>query len=104
MGDRWVERRAGRTMFLWDDGGPVSMCGVSGPTPTGIRVAPVYTPPEARGRGYASNLVAAVSQAQLDGGRAACFLYTDLANPTANHVYQAIGYEPVRDVDRYAFG
>jgi hypothetical protein len=44
-----------------------------------------------------------VSQAELDAGRRFCFLFTDLANPTSNHVYMDIGYEPVRDVDGYAF-
>jgi hypothetical protein len=39
----------------------------------------------------------------LDAGRRFCFLFTDLANPTANHIYQAIGYEPVRDLDEYRF-
>jgi hypothetical protein len=102
--ERWLSAGDGRTMCLWDDGGPVSMCGVSGPTPTGIRIGPVYTPPTMRRRGYAGNLVAAVSQRQLDAGRHACFLFTDLANPTSNHIYEAIGYEPVRDVDRYVFG
>jgi len=100
--DRWLARR-GRTMYLWDDDGPVSMTGVGGPTPNGIRIGPVYTPPAARGRGYASALVAAVSQAELDAGRRFCFLFTDLANPTSNHIYQAIGYEPVRDIDAYGF-
>jgi predicted GNAT family acetyltransferase len=41
--------------------------------------------------------VAAASQRQLDEGRTRCFLLTDLANPTANHIYEAIGYRPVRD-------
>ena len=77
--------------------------GVGGLTPHGIRVGPVYTPPEQRGRGYASNLVAEVSQLQLDAGRTFVFLFTDLANPTANKIYQAIGYEPVNDVDEYDF-
>jgi predicted GNAT family acetyltransferase len=63
----------------------------------------VYTPPGLRGRGYASALVAAVSQAQLDAGRTFVFLFTDLANPTANHIYQAIGYERVRDIDAWLF-
>ncbi len=31
------------------------------------------------------------------------FLFTDLANPTANHIYQAIGYEAVRDIDAWRF-
>ena len=102
--DRWLSPEEDRTLFLWDDGGAASLCGVSGPTPTGIRIGPVYTPPALRGRGYASNLVAAASQRQLDRGRRACYLFTDLANPTSNHIYQAIGYEPVRDVDQFVFG
>ena len=101
--DRWL-RGLGRTPYLWiDDGRPVSLAGAGGMTPHGIRVGPVYTPPELRGRGYASNLVAGVSQLQLDAGRTFLFLFTDLANPTANHIYQAIGYEPVIDIDEYAF-
>ncbi len=47
--------------------------------------------------------MATASQLQLDAGRRFCFLFTDLANPTANHIYQAIGYEAVRDVDEYRF-
>jgi predicted GNAT family acetyltransferase len=100
--DRWLSGRE-RTLYLWVDGEPVSLAGVGGPTPNGIRIGPVYTPPAARRQGYASALVAAVSQAELDAGRRFCFLFTDLANPTSNHVYMDIGYEPVCDVDGYAF-
>jgi predicted GNAT family acetyltransferase len=106
--DRWMLGR-GRTLHLWEDGGaghphkPVSLAGAGSPTPNGIRIGPVYTPPEVRNHGYASALVAVVSQAQLDAGRRFCFLFTDQANPTSNHIYQAIGYEPVRDVDAYRF-
>jgi uncharacterized protein len=100
--DRWLAGR-GRTLHLWEDGGVVSLAGTGGRTPNGIRIGPVYTPPAARRRGYASALVAAVSQASLDAGRRFCFLFTDQANATANHVYQAIGYQPVRDVVAYRF-
>ena len=100
MTDRWLSRR-GRTLHLWEDGEVVSLAGVGSRTPNGVRIGPVYTPPEARNRGYASALVAAISQGELDAGRRFCFLFTDLANPTANHIYQAIGYEPVRDVDMW---
>jgi hypothetical protein len=100
--DRWLARR-NRTLYLWEDGEVVSLTGVGGPTPNGIRIGPVYTPPAARRRGYASALVAAVSQAELDAGRRFCFLFTDLANPTSNHIYQAIGYEAVRDFNAYGF-
>jgi predicted GNAT family acetyltransferase len=101
--DRWI---AGvyRQLYVWQDGGqPVCMVGAGGETPHGIRIGPVYTPPEWRRRGYASALTAAVSQDQLDRGRQFCFLFTDLANPTSNHIYRAIGYEPVRDVGLYRF-
>lgn len=90
-------------LSLWEDGQPVSMAGQSSPTPNGIRVNAVYTPPEFRGRGYASACVAALSQHLLDSGYRFCFLFTDLSNPTSNHIYQAIGYTPVCDVDNYTF-
>jgi predicted GNAT family acetyltransferase len=98
--DRWLSRR-GRTLHLWEDGEVVSLAGGGARTPNGVRIGPVYTPPEARNRGYASALVASISQGELDAGRRFCFLFTDLANPTANHIYQTIGYEPVRDVDMW---
>ena len=87
LADRWIARQ-GRTLYLWEDGEVVSLAGIGSPTPNGIRVGPVYTPPELRRRGYASALVAAMSQAALDDGRRFCFLFTNLANPTANHIYQ----------------
>lgn len=93
----------GRRIFLWQDGEPVSLAGAGGETPHGIRIGPVYTPPSLRGRGYASALTAAVTQAMLDEGRRFCFLYTDLANRTSNKIYQAIGYEPVTDALMVAF-
>ena len=102
MTDHWLARR-GRTLHLWEDGEVVSLAGVGSPTPNGVRIGPVYTPPEARNRGYASALVAAASQGELDAGRRFCFLFTSLANPTSNHIYQTIGYEPVRDVDAWRF-
>jgi len=75
----------------------VSMASFGGVTPNGVRIGPVYTPPELRGRGYASALVAGTSQQLLDGGKRFCFLFTDLANPTSNGVYQRLGYRPVED-------
>jgi GNAT superfamily N-acetyltransferase len=91
-------RRGGRRFWLWEHGGePVSLVGAGSRTPNGIRIGPVYTPPSQRGRGYASALTAGVSALLLGEGRRFCFLYTDLANPTANRIYQAIGYEPVTD-------
>jgi uncharacterized protein len=96
--------RASYGMYLWEvDGAAVSMAAHTGPTPHGMRVGPVYTPYALRGHGYASALVAALSQILLDSGRQFCFLYTDLANPTSNHIYQTIGYVPLSDVQVYSF-
>lgn len=88
---------------LWEDPGSVSMTGFGGATPNGVRIGPVYTPPELRGRGYASALVAETSQRLLDGGKRFCFLYTDLANPTSNAIYRRIGYEFVCESADIAF-
>jgi uncharacterized protein len=97
-------RTGARTFYLWEhDGRPVSLAGVTGPTPNGIRVGPVYTPPPDRGHGFASAVTAAASQQQLDQGRRFVFLNTDITNATSNKIYQAIGYEPVIDIDQWSF-
>jgi uncharacterized protein len=101
--DRREEDPDGGIVLWEDDGAVVSMAGFGGRTPNGIRIGPVYTPPELRGRGYASALTAAVTQRLLDGGLRFCFLFTDLANPTSNSIYQRIGYEPVSDFDFWSF-
>lgn len=97
-----------RGIWLWEvDGQPVSMVGYAGPTPNSIRIAPVYTPPEHRGRGYASALCSAVAAWLLDRenglGKQFLTLFTDLANPTSNHIYQSIGFTPVIDVSEHNF-
>jgi len=62
-----------------------------------VRVGPVYTPPELRGHGYASAATAEVSRAALAAGAEEVLLYTDLANPVSNAIYQRIGYQQVED-------
>ena len=96
------ERVLGGHLFVWDDDGPVSMAAWTGKTPNGVRVNFVYTPPELRGRGYATACVAALSRRLLDQGNAYCCLYTDLANPTSNAIYRRIGYRPVCDAALYS--
>lgn len=91
---------AGR-LFVWDDGAPRSMAAWTGGTPNGGRINFVYTPPELRGRGYATACVAALSRLMLERGSAYCCLYTDLANPISNAIYYRIGYRPVLDAAMY---
>jgi predicted GNAT family acetyltransferase len=89
--------------YLWETSEPVSLVGCGSFTPNGARIGPVYTPPEHREQGYATALTASVSAWALGSGRRFCFLYTDLANPTSNRIYQRIGYEPVCDSKEYRF-
>lgn len=103
--ERFVDDRASGigSLVLWEhDGRPVSIAGHAGETPNGARVGPVYTPPDLRGRGYASALTAALSERLLERKRF-CFLFTDLENPTSNSIYQRIGYRPVTDVTLWRF-
>lgn len=91
-------------LVFWEDGDrPVSFGGYGAPSPTAMRIGPIYTPPELRGRGYASALTAAVTEHVLASGRRSCFLFTNLANPTSNSIYRKIGYRPVLDVNQWTF-
>lgn len=95
------ERLNSASLFLWDDAGPVSMAASSGKTPNGVRVNLVYTPRELRSRGYATACVWALTELLLARGNKYCCLYTNLANPTSNRMYQRIGYRPVCDVSDF---
>lgn len=93
---------AGRLHF-WRDPHPASSVGWAGPTPNGVRINSVFTPPGLRGRGYATACVAAMSAQLLQSGRKFCVLYTDLTNPTSNRIYPRIGYRPVCDTAEWHF-
>ncbi|MFJ9906775.1 GNAT family N-acetyltransferase [Streptomyces sp. NPDC101152] len=103
----WADSRVsygGVTFWEDADGTPLSMAGVT-PTVAGqVRVAPVYTPAGLRGRGYAGAVTTEVSRAARASGAGEVLLFTDLANPTSNALYQRIGYRPVADFVQYDFG
>jgi len=90
--------------FFWMDAGEV-VCVTLGNRPQvkGICVSGVYTPPAYRRRGYARALVAEVSRELLSRGYELTNLFTDLANPTSNKIYQEVGYQPVCDYHQYEF-
>jgi GNAT superfamily N-acetyltransferase len=93
-----------KSIYFWEDGGNlVSMAALSRPTSHGITVNYVYTPLIFRKKGYATRLVAEVSAEGLKQGKDFCVLYTDLANPTSNAIYQKIGYQPVSRSIKYLF-
>ena len=90
-------------IYLWENEVPVSLASASKATQNSSRIGLVYTPPEYRKKGYATACVSSLSQLLLDRGDRACYLYTDLANPTSNHIYKNIGYQPVCDWNIYQF-
>lgn len=94
----------GDLLWLWERAGaPVSTAWLSRPVAGVVRVSGVYTPPQWRGRGFASGCVADVTRYALDAGAIACTLYTDLANPTSNRIYQTLGYRPLSDAAQWRF-
>ncbi len=104
MAERRLSGEGAGGYWLWvDEAEVVSLSGHGGPTISGIRIGPVYTPPELRGRGYATSVVAHQAQALVDDGYRFCFLYTDLANPTSNEIYKRIGYHQVAESAMYRF-
>ena len=84
--------KSGRMAFWTVNGKPVAQASVSG-TDTIARINRVYTPPENRGHGYASAVVAHLTKLQLDQGKKKCSLYADARNTRANSIYRKIGYE-----------
>jgi RimJ/RimL family protein N-acetyltransferase len=91
--------------WLWTDesGAPVSLAAHT-PVVAGMsRIGPVYTPPELRGHGYAAGATIAATEAAAALGAGEVLLFTDLANPVSNRLYQRIGYRPVSDRARLEF-
>jgi uncharacterized protein len=94
-------RIAERSLFIWDNGEPVSMAAWAGETAGGVRITFVYTPFQHRRRGYAAACVTRLTRLLMEQGRPFCCLYADLANPTATGVYQRIGYRRVSEWSHY---
>jgi GNAT superfamily N-acetyltransferase len=85
------------------DSNPVSMAGVRSPTVGVSRIGPVYTPTDRRGYGYGSAVTAAAAEWALEAGADEVVLFTDLADPVTNVIYQRIGFRPVSDFVRIDF-
>lgn len=91
-------------LFVWEVAARIVSCAaILRRTTNGAVVAFVYTPPDQRGRGYATSCVADLTRAQLDAGAQFCCLYTDLANPISNAIYARIGYVRVCDSQWWQF-
>ena len=94
---------ADQSLFVLESDGAVSMAAIERESAHGIAISWVYTPSHLRKQGHATSCVAALTQRMLDSGKKFCCLYTDLANPTSNSIYQRIGYREICDVDDWIF-
>ena len=93
----WLDR-----LWLWEVADqPVAMAGHAPvvATPGGLvgRIGPVYTVPESRGRGIGAAITAVVTRELLAEG-ATVMLYADADNPTANGVYERLGFRAVDEL------
>jgi GNAT superfamily N-acetyltransferase len=97
-------RIAAGLLFVWEVNGAVlSMAAITVAQGGVSRVGLVYTPAEHRNRGFASVCVASLTARELTTPGRSCMLYTDLANPTSNSIYQAIGYRRVGEAVELRF-
>lgn len=86
-----------RELHVWDHDGPKCCVAISGRTPHSLRVSAVYTPRPLRGRGYASNTVAAASRHALASGAKFCVVFAHREPSQPARIYRSVGYRPVRD-------
>lgn len=93
-----IAQVAARRYSLWViDGQPVAMAATGRKMRGCMSIAPVFTLPEWRGRGFGGAVTAAVVDRIFADGYGIACLYTDLKNPAANRCYAKIGFEPVCD-------
>jgi ribosomal protein S18 acetylase RimI-like enzyme len=89
--------------YIWEDGYPVSQAVHGRSTPNGAVINSVYTPPHFRGKGYASSVVAELSNTLLEKGNKFCCLFADASNPISCGIYRKIGYSDICIYDDIKF-
>jgi len=91
------------THYIWENGAPVSQAVHGRDTLNGALINGVYTPPFFRGRGYASSVVATLSNALLERGKGYCCLLADAGNPASYGMYRKLGYYDVCKLEDIRF-
>lgn len=93
--DNWLA--AGTLWLLAVGGAPVAMTGFNAEARGIAQVGGVFTPPAARGRGYARAAVAASLLLARQRGATRSVLFTSEANQPARRAYQALGFRAIGD-------
>jgi len=103
--ERLRSRLSKGTHYIWEDHTPVSQAVHGRDIPNGALINGVYTPPQFRGRGYATSVVAELSNRLLERGKRFCCLLADADNPISSGLYRKLGYYPVCELEdiRFAF-
>lgn len=99
--DRLIE---GGGLYFWlaEAGRPVSMANIAHRSPRHGRINAVYTPLDARKRGYASALTASLGRDLEREGRTP-MLYADRDNPDSNNVYRKVGFTAEKPIAELRF-
>ena len=90
------ERLATRSFRIWNEVADVAFAGFTLAGHDAARIAPVYTLPAFRNRGYGAAVVGAICADLVAAGRRV-YLVTDVTNPTSNRLYARIGFRPLDD-------
>jgi len=99
-----IKMRLGMNIhYIWEDEKPVAQAVHGRSTPNGAAISWVYTPPEHRGHGYATSVVAELCKSILAGGKNFCCLFADKSNPASCAVYRKLGFYDVLEVDEIVF-
>lgn len=84
-------------LYLWDDGEPRCMAAPIRRVAHGAAIGVLYTPGDARRRGYAKATLAALAEALRERGLRDCYLYSSPTNVTADTLVRSVGFMPVGD-------
>lgn len=92
-----------RDVFVWEHGKPLAMAAKVRPTLNGVSISYVYTPPEFRGRGYATACLGRLSRALLKLGWKFCVAHASTDSPAFQHILEKVGYAPISELSEYGF-
>jgi RimJ/RimL family protein N-acetyltransferase len=88
----------GEVLTIWCvDGRPVAAAGHSAVRRGGSKIAPVYTPPEHRRRGFGAAATAAAIRSAWRLGATEIMLFTDADYPASNALYRGLGFEEIAE-------
>ena len=81
-------------LWLWEDdiGKVVCLAGSNVPVAGVARIAPFYTPPDHRGRGYGAAALAACTADAVRRGVGGVVLFSYMNYPTSNAIFKRTGY------------